>query len=69
MSLESVQSPRAKGKGNPYLIWIRNVDGGHVKTAFVESRSLAELLDNLHHYSLRQPVTKRQKSGGTEYSF
>lgn len=44
------------------LIWIRNVDGGHVKTTFVESRSLAELLDDLHHHSLRQTGTKRHRN-------
>lgn len=37
-----------------HLIWIRNVDGGHVKTTFVESWALAELLDDLHHHSLRR---------------
>lgn len=47
---------------NSYLIWIRNVDGGHVKTTFVESWSLAELLNDLHHYSLRQPITERQRN-------
>lgn len=54
------------GRGTPNLIRIRNVNGGHVKTTFVESWSLAELLDDLHHYSLGQPVTKRQRntSGG-----
>lgn len=36
-----------------YLVWIRNVDCGHVKTTFIKSWSFAELLDNLHHYSLQ----------------
>lgn len=49
------------GSGTPHLILIRNVNGGHVKTTFVESWSLAELLDDLHHYSLGQPVTKKTK--------
>lgn len=35
-----------------HLVWIRNVDGWHVETALVESRPLAELLDDLHHDSL-----------------
>lgn len=37
-----------------YLVGIRNIDGGHVETTFVESWSLAELLHYLHHYSLRK---------------
>ena len=35
-----------------YLVGIRDVDGGHVKSGPVESWPLAELLNDLHHHPL-----------------
>ncbi len=34
------------------LIWVRNVDSGHVESRPVESRPFAEFLDDLHHHPL-----------------
>lgn len=49
-----LEKRRTRGGTISDLVRVRDVDGGHVKATFVESRSLAELLDNLHHYSLKQ---------------
>jgi hypothetical protein len=35
-----------------YLVGIRDVDGRHVESGPVESRPLAEFLDDLHHHPL-----------------
>ena len=45
------------------LVRIGDIDGGHVKATFVESWSLAELLDNLHHYSLRKWEVSQEERG------
>lgn len=49
-----MKGTEAQGSRTPssHLVWIRNVNGWHVETALVESRPLAELLDDLHHDSL-----------------
>lgn len=45
------------------LVGVRDVDGGHVKSGPIEAGPFAQLLHNLHHYSL--PATKKpmQKIG------
>lgn len=42
-----------------HLIRVGNIDGGHVEATLVESWTLAKLLHNLHHNSLKSPITKQ----------